>query len=266
MQYLKINEDGSRKLYPKKPQWFTDSGELVSDDYLLNNENMYPVVEPYIPTSEAYIGEPKTKPVEEWVINDTTATKNVWIYVEDKPSYDKFYQNIEKNNEDNWVEEIVDGEDYDRIKITYTLKEKTVQEKQADMKDELAAKRWKYETNGMLFESATSGNTYEIHTDRDSQSKIVGAQLSAKEGNFTEKKWKTKEGYKILTADEIIEMAGVLEQHVQGCYDNESRIMDLIDGCSTIEELRDLVTPTRDTDGNITEKSEFNKQWPSTVL
>ena len=266
MQYLKINEDGTRKLYPRKPQWFNDSGELVSDQYLLENENIYPVKEPEIPVSEAYIGYPKTKPIEEWTINDTTATKNVWIYVNDRPSYDGFYQSIEKNSEDKWIEESVDGKDYDRIKMTFTLKEKTLDEKKVDMKEELADRRWNVETGGMDFTSNSTGKNYKIHTDRESQSKLIAVYLLATQGKITEKSWKTKEGFKILSAQEIIEMAETLENFVQECYNNEERISNLIDSCSSIDDLRDLITIETDNDGNIIKENEFDKQWPSIAL
>lgn len=98
-----------------------------------------------------------------------------------------------------------------------------------------ARKRWEKEVGGMVWDG------HAIHTDRESQSKIVAAYVAAKDGVRTDPSgWKTPAGYLILSNAEVIEMALTVLAHIQASYDAENALAEEIDACATIDELKVL--------------------------
>jgi len=98
-------------------------------------------------------------------------------------------------------------------------------------KSEIAASRYTTETAGIKY-----GN-YFIATDRDSQALITGAALAAIRDSAYTVRWKTSDGFVPLTAAQVIEIAQVVRDHVQDCFDKEAVYDESIDGCTTDEEI-----------------------------
>lgn len=104
------------------------------------------------------------------------------------------------------------------------------------MKAVAADKRWQKETGGVTW------NGHTIHTDRESQAKIIAAYVAAKDGIRADpSKWKVPGGFIDVINAEAIEMALTVMAHVQGCYDAETAMCDQIDACATIDELKTLM-------------------------
>jgi hypothetical protein len=103
------------------------------------------------------------------------------------------------------------------------------------LKDVAAGKRWAKETGGAVW------NGHAIHTDRESQAKIIAAYVAAKDGVRTDPSgWKTPEGFLSVTNAQAIEMALTVQAHIQTCYDQEAAMIAQIDECATIEDLAAL--------------------------
>ena len=293
--YIKIYKDGSRKTLNRKPRYFFDNGQQVSESWLIENESIYPIVEE---TIDVDCDETWVKPESDWPIKDDHVLKTylkifnniptdcdsyelkdqsewtqdgdklyktyikifnneptydksthkfvlkdrsnwtqdgdklykTWdVYTEDIPDYDSLFEYITQDPESDWYEQ--DGV----IHKTYTVHTRDLSDIQTKMIRDLADKRWKYETGGMEFE------TYKIHTDRESQSKIMAGYVASVQGTVTEdRKWKTKEGFAIFSPTQMENMGLTLNQFVQDCYDNEERILNQINNAGSVDDCKNI--------------------------
>lgn len=102
-------------------------------------------------------------------------------------------------------------------------------------KEEIAAERFKEETGGI-----TLDNGIKIRTDRESQFLLMGAALFAdKDPNYTVE-WKSENGWIILDAPTILELASLVRQHVQSCFNKEKQLNDQIDAATSVEEVQSI--------------------------
>jgi len=245
-EFIKINSDGTRKLYSRKPSFLHDDGSEVSMKWLRLNENMYPVKEPTVPVTYEHRFR-RIKPMEEWEVKDIYVEKKYWFYRYTYPEYDSFHQTLEKKSESYWeVDETYD----DLIHVTFRVVSKNAETKKQEMSEQLSNLRWQKEVGGMKFQD-DDGSIREIHTDRESQSKMIAAFLLAKDGYTIEgRQWKTPNGFVELTPDKLVTLGLYMQNHVQLCYDNEKRIQELIDNCTSIGQLKTVYD------------EEFYSDWP----
>lgn len=83
---------------------------------------------------------------------------------------------------------------------------------------DIAARRYQAEIAGTTF----SG--WPIHTDRESQAKITAAYTLARDGYWQEGSgWKFVDGWRVLTAEQIIGAALSVTAHVQMCFAIEAQ-------------------------------------------
>lgn len=97
---------------------------------------------------------------------------------------------------------------------------------------ELAQARWEQETGGLTLPDGT-----EIRTDRESQALLTGAAFSATLDTETLIEWKGATGWVVLTPQQILQIAGLVRQHVQGAFSKEKALSERVRVCSTAEEL-----------------------------
>ena len=113
------------------------------------------------------------------------------------------------------------------------------------LKSEIANKRYQVETCGISF------NNTHFSTDRDSQTKYIGALLSVRqESNPSDVliTWKLSDGSFIpLLGSDIIDLAVTVRNHVQNCYEKEAEYITLIDTANT----------------SVLESTDFGSGWPS---
>lgn len=90
------------------------------------------------------------------------------------------------------------------------------------LKQLAAEKRWERETGGIAIGGIP------VKTDRESQSLIMGAHITASitQANV---KWKSDAGFVELTPDQITGMALAVSAHVQACFTAEANILPLIE-------------------------------------
>lgn len=108
----------------------------------------------------------------------------------------------------------------------------TLAETKAAKLAELAEARWGAETGGLTLPDGTR-----IKTDRESQALLTGAALSAKIDQETPIEWKGANGWVVLTPQEVLQVAGLVRQHVQACFSRERALAGLVDEATTIEEV-----------------------------
>lgn len=98
-------------------------------------------------------------------------------------------------------------------------------------KQQIAEKRWEVETGGMVLMGIP------LNTDPISQTKYIGAHLSASQNPNYTVKWKTANGFMNLDANTIILIADSVRTFVQNCFNHESDLVTAVDSANTISEL-----------------------------
>lgn len=100
-------------------------------------------------------------------------------------------------------------------------------------KQEIARERYKIETDGITIADGTA-----IATDRQSQSLLMGAAFFAKDNSNYKVNWKGRNKWVQIDANTILQVAQMVRKHVQACFDKEKQLNDMIDNCTTIEEVQ----------------------------
>lgn len=113
--------------------------------------------------------------------------------------------------------------------------EPTLEELKALKTAQIAAARYEAECAGITIQDV------EIATDRDSQGLILGAVVQAQTTPDYIVQWKTKSGFVILTAEQIIAIATAVRAHVQACFDREAYYSQQIDDAQDAEALAAIV-------------------------
>lgn len=113
----------------------------------------------------------------------------------------------------------------------------TLNEAKAARLAELANIRWQREVGGITF--VYEGNPVPIPTDRESRAEaFIAAQLASAAPGYT-RKIKVANGLFIeADAATIIGVAGLIDQHVQACFNNEADITALILAAASVEAVQ----------------------------
>ena len=99
---------------------------------------------------------------------------------------------------------------------------------------ELADARWEAETGGLTLPDGTI-----IKTDRESQGLLTGAAFSATLDPETPIEWKGANGWVVLMPQEVLQIAGLVRQHVQGCFSRERALSAQVEAIAQDEALSD---------------------------
>lgn len=163
------------------------------------------------------------------------ARENLFPFIDNiEPEYDPFYQECFIKEKENW--KIFD----DRVEVTFQVINTSLDNIKAREISNLADLRYKYETGGMFFTSE-DGTENRVHTDRESQFKILKSSIDAEKGKFESKRWKTYNGFKELTANDFIKLNDEMSNFIQKCFDKEEQIINKINKSSTYKELKRIV-------------------------
>jgi len=76
-----------------------------------------------------------------------------------------------------------------------------------------------------------------IQTDDQSQQRLMGARMAAKDDSSYTVKWKTPNGFADLTAAQIISISDAVRAHIQKCFDAQAAVED--NSFETIKQMRD---------------------------
>jgi hypothetical protein len=127
--------------------------------------------------------------------------------------------------------ELVFDNEAQRITATYTVTDKTLETIKREHKERITEDRYEDEVAGI------SVNGQFVETDRASQTRIAQAQSLVQLDPTTAVNWKSTNGWAILNATNITEIALAIGKHVQKCFTKEKELHSLIDECESIEEV-----------------------------
>lgn len=74
-----------------------------------------------------------------------------------------------------------------------------------------------------------------VATDDQSQSRIMGAALSAMLDPGYSVQWKSAAGFVTLTAPQVIGLASAIRAHVQACFDREAALLAALDAGEQVD-------------------------------
>lgn len=102
----------------------------------------------------------------------------------------------------------------------------------ASLLAEVAAKRWRVETGGILI------GVTPISTDRESQAQLASAYTSLKGGLIADTPWKSADGsFTLVTLAEIEPVAQAVAAHVRACFTAEQAHSEAINLLDTQKKL-----------------------------
>ncbi len=99
-------------------------------------------------------------------------------------------------------------------------------------KEEIADARWNAEIGGVEFGGMM------MHTDRESQSKYIGAVVIFQATGKFPQAWKGINGWlPISSKDVLLALSGIVAEHVNDCYEKEATLEAMIDKAKNKTEL-----------------------------
>ena len=101
-----------------------------------------------------------------------------------------------------------------------TAEDKAAQAK-ADLIAYVAQKRWEKEVGGTVW------NGWPVHTDRESQSKIIAERLAIEAGARDDPDgWKFADGvFRMVSNEDFIALSNAVREHVRQCYAIEAQVL-----------------------------------------
>ena len=175
--------------------------------------------------------------------------ESIYPVISSPPSFDDFYQEVNSKNISEWT--VGDTQ----VTETYTISDKPINNIKSDMLDKSTDLRYDYEIGGMIFGSLN------IHSSRESQTKILGASQAARNGTrIDDSKWKTIDGFTTISNTDITQLGTDMETFIQACYNKESTLIDSIEAVDTTVYL-DAVNSYKSI-----ESTDFTTGWPSNAI
>lgn len=111
----------------------------------------------------------------------------------------------------------------DHVAARYEVKDKDLDQIKREARARVAARRWEAEIGGIGIDGTI------IDTSREAQAKLAGAALLTSHDPLKTIDWKTPDGWIPMDAARILEMAKLVNLHIQACYTRERVINELID-------------------------------------
>lgn len=99
--------------------------------------------------------------------------------------------------------------------------EQKAAEAKADLIAYAAQKRWEKEVGGTVW------NDWPVHTDRDSQSKIIAERLAIEAGARDDPDgWKFADGvFRMVSNADFVDLADAVREHVRQCFGLEAQVL-----------------------------------------
>lgn len=120
--------------------------------------------------------------------------------------------------------------------MTFSLTIKTAEDLAAEAvdreRDRIKARR------NLALATGTTVSGMPIATDDISQSRITGAALAVTLDPQTTIQWKTRSGFVMLDATQVIAIAQAVRAHVQACFDREAELLAALEA----EDAYDIET------------------------
>lgn len=183
----------------EKPNWFMDNGDPVTDEYLIENEGIYPCVD--IPPVINDLGDLSIevlylKPMMFWTVNETNVEKE----------YEILYNDLEQ------------------MKIKFI-------NKVIELHDS-------YAFDGFYF-TKTDSTILQIQSDYETRINIFTSTLASMANFRTENAlFKIDESYVPLSNTDILLLSQYMESFIETCDNNANRLYGLIEDASSVGALQ----------------------------
>lgn len=187
MIYVKV-EDSTPLRIVSKPDWFDDEGEPISDQWLIENESIYPVAE--------NINRP--------------------------PLNNPLYEQVIVNNISDWALTP------NNVIMTYTLSTKSLEEFKDEYKDKVKNIRKDYVRGGMSFIDSNTNTLriHTDKESRSNLSSIyIAIKNSLRTDDAL---WKTMDGFFNISNTDMEAICVSVMNFIQECYDKEKETIDII--------------------------------------
>jgi len=120
MKYIRLKDNGNHEVLPAKPNWFYDDGTAVSDEWLMENEKIYQLVEPR--EGDGYYFE---MDMSNWLYGTSKVTKTYYSVIDEPPDIDgDITKRLVLNDSTMWDY----NEELDEVKKTYIIETRTQSE------------------------------------------------------------------------------------------------------------------------------------------
>ncbi len=120
----------------------------------------------------------------------------------------------------------------DKVIAHYEVRPLTLEDAKINYKDKAANIRYNNEISGTTI--TIDGNNYEIETSRESRTKYIEKYAMMDDGPIN---WKFKEGWQLLTRQNMFDIIRSIDNHIQLSFDTEFNLITQINNSLTIEDL-----------------------------
>jgi hypothetical protein len=162
-----------------------------------------------------------------WNSSEEQVEKTYWEIIEDpnKSNYSEFLYDINLKDFSEWVFDTVN----DTAQMTYDYIPAPLDDAKERMRSFVAHFRWQVEVGGFIWTELNPEGD-KIPTDRESQTKLMAAFVSAKDGIVTtDTRWKIIDGYITLNPTQMQNMCLSVQNFIQALYDREYDLRGEID-------------------------------------
>ena len=162
-------------------------------------------------------------PVED---HETLATLNFFPLTIETPEYDATTQGVEPDGMP------VPSSDNPSVFVQHMRVFNIIDRAKETMTAAATAKRWEYETRGIVTHDGTI-----ILTGTDDQNRIASAIQGMKQAGMAETDFKAASGWTKVTLEQLEQIAAMIAVHVQTCFSLERALHEQISACETLEQL-----------------------------
>lgn len=122
-----------------------------------------------------------------------------------------------------------------KVVETSTVVDLSVEQCKDAMRAVLASNRYEVEVGGITLDNGVT-----IDTDRQTRPNLLAEYVMATANPAHTVTWKTSSGFITLDADTVIGIALMARAHVADCFRREGVVAEIIENCTTLDELRAL--------------------------
>lgn len=157
---------------------------------------------------------------------DTLASLNIYPLTIEMPEHDPATQGVEPDGLP------APAPENPRVFVQHMRIFSMIERAKVQKKEAATAKRWEYETRGIVTPDGTS-----ILTGTDDQNRIASAMQGMKQAGMAETDFKAASGWTKVTLEQLEQISALIAVHVQACFSRERALHEQIDACETLEEL-----------------------------
>jgi hypothetical protein len=158
-----------------------------------------------------------------------------------------FCARVNWTREDNYIpygeEKVFVLEDSEQVGVGWRVREGHVISPETEVLEdikidkilELSEERWKEEVGGTEFKGV------KVHTDRESQTKYIGAVLAYQITKQFPSKWKGLDGWiELNSSNDLIDLSTTVSNHVNTCFAKEEMLTNQVNEADSVELVQNI--------------------------